>query len=220
MTAISDAQNSKRCDRPTILVCGPWGSGTSAITGMLRAAGIDTPGPWHVTDDEKTPETFEWTEYRELLSGFISHSNLKRIASKESVIQNLTAFKEKHYEHFSNIKENSESPVLLKHALSIPFIPEISKVFEIKIIIVLRSLADIEATRLRRKWSAIHGESGAKYLYGLLFGHVTNNDIPVELIRYNDVLHDPQKALSRLLHFCEFPEEFANLPIAIASVRR
>jgi hypothetical protein len=68
---------------------------------------------------------------------------------------------------------------------------------------VLRSLDDIEASRLRRNWTANLGKQGATVLYRLLFDHLVSSDVPVSLVRYSELMANPTAELEKLSSFCK-----------------
>jgi hypothetical protein len=47
-----------------ILVCGPFGSGTTAVAGVLAGLGLPGIEPYFVSNDEHTPNTFESIAFR------------------------------------------------------------------------------------------------------------------------------------------------------------
>jgi hypothetical protein len=109
---------------------------------------------------------------------------------------------------------------MLKHGLAALFLPELCEVFDVRLVGVLRPLADIEATRLRRKWWPSFGEAGARVIYRALFDHIVNATTPYHLVRYQSLMSEPQGELSQLLNFCGYAPEPEALAQALAFVER
>jgi ABC-type antimicrobial peptide transport system ATPase subunit len=59
-----------------VLVCGPFGSGTTAVAGMLAGLGLPGIEPYFVSNDERTPNTFESIAFRETLLRIVSEQTL------------------------------------------------------------------------------------------------------------------------------------------------
>ena len=59
-----------------ILVCGPFGSGTTAVAGVLAGLGLPGIEPYFASNDERTPNTFESIAFRETLLRIVSEQTL------------------------------------------------------------------------------------------------------------------------------------------------
>lgn len=202
--------------KSVVLVCGPWGSGTSAVTGLLYNAGLFTPGPWHISDDKKTPITYEWQAYRHLLRSFLDITTLQVNATKDTILEQLTTFESTQFER------NSETGIaaVLKSPLSILFLEELAQIFDIRIVSVLRAIERIEASRIRRGWAPRYGAAGAIILSDRLSSYLAGSTAPSITVHYEKVVRNPGSELSRLLEFCEFDASENNISKAIASIRR
>ena len=55
-----------------VLVCGPWGSGTTAVAGLLERLGAVGFGPYFHTNDPRTPNAYEFLPFRALITRFAS----------------------------------------------------------------------------------------------------------------------------------------------------
>ena len=55
-----------------LLICGPYGSGTSAVAGMLANLGAMGLGPYWQTNDPRTPDSYELLAFKEMLLELIS----------------------------------------------------------------------------------------------------------------------------------------------------
>ncbi len=188
---------------PIILVCGPWSSGTSAMAGFMAKAGLPAPGPFVEVNDPRTPQTYEMRAFRDVLRTLASEQTLQRSASSPVIVTALTAFRDGPLaEARREAGLADDQPVLLKHALAALMLPELCHVFDTRLVCVLRPLADIEATRARRKWQKSFGASGASLIYGRIFDHLVNHDTPFRLVRYTDLMQAPDQTLDDLLAFC------------------
>lgn len=189
---------------PLILVCGPWGSGTSAVAGMLARIGIFAPGPYFRVNDPRTPETVEMLAFRKALLSIASEQALMRTASTSLIMAALREFRDgplAQARREGGIDE--QQPVLLKHGLAALTLPELSSVFDLRIIGVLRPLEAIEATRRRRRWPLYLGSDGAKVIYSHMFNHLINATTPFHLVRFDELRTNPSSTLDSLAKFLE-----------------
>jgi hypothetical protein len=92
---------------------------------------------------------------------------------------------------------------MLKHPTSAFFLDELSEIFDIKLLIVLRNFVDIEATRNRRGWPSCFGIEGASVIYNKIFYFLINNPIKFHLIRYADLIVNPIQALNEISSFLD-----------------
>jgi hypothetical protein len=176
-----------------ILVCGPFGSGTTAVAGLLAGLGLPGLAPYVHTDDERTPVTFESIEFRSTLLRTVSEMNLsfKPGVDREAEIKLLR----------TKVAASGHATIFLKHPLAAMLIPELCRTFDARLVYVLRPLADIEATRKRRNWLAPTGSAGARVIYSQMFSLLVNNAFPTMIVRYSEVLADPLNAAKRLAQF-------------------
>jgi hypothetical protein len=209
----------KKC--PLVLVCGPWSSGTSAVAGMLAHAGVFAPGPYMKVNDPMTPETVEMSAFRDLLLELADEPELSRRVDSPAVLAALTQFRDG---PLAAAREaagiGAGEPVLLKHALSALFLPELESVFDVKIVGVLRSMTAIEATRVRRRWLEHLGGAGAKVIFSYLFNHLLKGGAPFHLIRFEDLQADPARTLDTLAHFLSLDLSPERRAAALAFVNR
>lgn len=206
---------------PLVLVCGPWSSGTSATAGFLTKAGLTAPGPYFAVNDPRTPETFEMQAFRQVLNSIASETTLKRTQSRENVLRVLKDFAEgplKQAREAANLQ--SHQPVLLKHALPALFLPELAEVFDLKVVGVLRPLGEIEATRKRRRWGPMYGKEGAALIYGQMFQHLIETQVPFRLVRYSELLEKPSTVLGELAAFCDLTMDDKARTEAMAFMKR
>jgi hypothetical protein len=176
-----------------VLVCGPFGSGTTAVAGVLAGLGLPGIAPYVRSDDERTPVTFESIEFRSTLLRIVSEMTLsfKPDVDREAEIRLL----------HGKVAASGHAMIFLKHPLAAMLIPELCKRFDARLVYVLRPLADIEATRKRRNWLASTGSAGARVIYGHMFSFLVNNAFPTMIVRYQEVLADPLNTAKRLARF-------------------
>ena len=182
------------------LVCGPWGSGSSAVAGFLANAGLYAPGPYHEIPDPLTSDTYEMDDFRITIAPFVSEPDLHKVGDSLALVDALNKFITK---HFLNNSENNNSSIMLKHPTSAFILPELSEVFDLRIILVLRKLDDIEKTRIRRGWPSFFGEEGAKVIYANVFNFLIESSISCYLLRYSDLLKNPVNVLKSISEFVE-----------------
>lgn len=200
---VSDADQKKT---PLVLVCGPWSAGTSATAGVLAALGLPAPGPYVGIADPRTPNTHEMKAFQQLLQSLVSEQTLERLVPSAEMVRALTRFRDQTLpEALAQQGMDSGRPVMLKHALAAFVLPEISQVFEVRLVVVTRPLAQIESTRLRRRWPAQYGQMGASQVYGNVFGYVVNSDLPYQIVRYPELLSHPQAVIDALVEFVGEP---------------
>lgn len=188
--------------RPSlVLVCGPWGSGTSAVTGALAFAGLQAPGPFFAVNDPKTPHTGEMAEFRNVLRNLASEDTLTVGVSDSVALKSLKEFRDKNL--LPKVQSSPDSPpLLLKHGLAAFFIGQLNKLFDLKLVVVVRPLDDIESTRQRRRWHSSFGRAGAQTIYRALFAEIVNGDSSFHTVGYKQLLKNPELEIDRLLAFC------------------
>jgi hypothetical protein len=183
-----------------ILVVGPWGSGSTAVVQVLMKLGAAVPGPWQPTIDPRTPNSYETVHFNRLLKSFADEET-QSVTHPELVIDGLTRFRD----WVEARRGDRDLQVVLKYALAATILPQICEVFDTRMVYVIRPLADIEATRIRRGWHAYYGAAGAGRIYSLMFQHLVDAPTPVHLIRYPDLLRDPEREIRALAAFAELP---------------
>ncbi len=204
-----------------VLVCGPWSSGTSAVAGMLARAGLFAPGPYFRTNDPKTPDTTEMLAFREALLKCASEQKLSRIANSAKILEILQEFRDgplKAARQGAGIHD--DTPTVLKHGLAAFVLPELSSLFDLKIIGVLRPFSEIESTRLRRRWVENFGKLGASKIYSYMFDYMINNSTPFYLAKFDNLKSNSKKFLESVLDFCEVNASKDSINSALSFVER
>jgi hypothetical protein len=193
-------------------VCGPFGSGTTVVAGLLAGLGLPSIEPYFVSNDERTPNTFESVEFRD---------TLRRIVSEPTLSFNPNIERVPEIERLRDVVGGRGHPaIFLKHALAALLISDLGKVFDIKLVYVLRPLADIEATRQRRNWQPHTGIAGAQVIYSRMFETLINQSFPTMILRHPQVLADPIAATRMLARFAglDVPAETINRAAAFVRV--
>ena len=146
-----------------LFVCGPWGSGTTAVTNILLRLGCIGLTPYFITNDPKTGNSYESIIFRKLLLSLANERTFSVQKEKDVVLMEFKKFQD----FLRNLVLKSEidfgrKPIVLKHTLSCLFLEEIDKVFDAQFIFVRRSIDEVEAGRRRRKWPSFLGAEGAR----------------------------------------------------------
>lgn len=198
---------------PLILVSGPWSSGTTAVTGALVHAGLVGFGPWQHTRDPRTPNCYEWTVFRDWAMTFTSEQTLALTVDSPAPIRAsaLRLRDEILAQRHGAYDPAVDPPLVMKYALSALLLPALAEAFDLRLLVVTRPLADIEATAQRRGWGPAFGAAGAQVLYAHLFGALVQYGWPAELLHYPRLMADPPGELDRVLGFCRHrPSEEAR----------
>lgn len=184
-----------------VLVCGPFGSGTTAVAGLLARLGATGFGPYHHTRDEHTHNTYELIAFKELLQRLASEETLSLVPGID-VKAALDGFRARiAAQEFGPYDAASARPIFLKHTLAALVIPQICEVFETRLIYLIRPLRDIEATHRRRQWSGPFGAKAAQVIYSRMFSVLINEAFPTMLVRYSDLATTPLEHARRLADF-------------------
>ena len=117
-----------------ILVCGPWSSGTTAVSGMLAELGARGLPPYFATNDPRTPNSFESLAFRELIGELIEEDTLRLRVDWPTVRTRLAGFRDR----VEAEAGEDVAPLFLKYPLSALLIPEICQAFSTRLVYVLR----------------------------------------------------------------------------------
>lgn len=186
-----------------VLVCGAWGSGTSVAAGALVRIGCHAPGPFFQSNDPRTPTTYECIPFIDMVRALVSDTTLElTVPSREAVVDALARFRENFLREACRQRGVAEDgPILLKYPLSAVIIGEIARAFDTRLIVVLRPLDRIEATRKRRNWHPNFGEIGAKVIYTHIFNHLVLRDTPAMVMNHSELLKHPRDCLEDMERF-------------------
>jgi hypothetical protein len=198
-----------------VLVCGPWSSGTTVVAGLLERLGLRGLPPYFITSDPRTPNSFESLEFRRLIGELVDEDTLGMRVDWSSAQQRLLEFRRR----LEQQAEGGALPLFLKYPPSALLIPEICRVFETRLVYVLRPMQAIEATCERRNWAAQFGAAGAQVLYPAMFQALVDHEFPTHIVRYTELLRDPVAHAGELARFCGLPADTDTVARAAAVVR-
>ena len=202
-----------------ILVCGPFGSGTTAIAGLLARLGATGFGPYIKVDDERTGNTYELAAFRDVLRGCVSEATLSAIPGID-IKAELGKFRDRLLEGaFGAYDKAADPPIFLKHPLAAFIIPQICQIFETRLVYALRPLREIEATRQRRKWQEQYGAKGAGIIYSHMFTTLVEHTFPTVIVRYAQLTAAPLEHARLLADFAGLKRKPEELQAAAAFVR-
>jgi hypothetical protein len=194
-----------------LLVCGPWGSGTTAIAGLLQRLGAAGLEPYQYTFDARTRNSYESMAFRNVITRLADEKNV-RIRDGADLIADAELRKFRDRFMIGAGVARARRPIFLKHPLSALLLPQICKLFDTRLVYVVRPIADIEATRVRRKWGPQLGAEGAKIIYPHMFQTFVEYAFPTLIIRYTELLAYPEQHARTL-------SEFAGLTASEATIR-
>ena len=204
---------------PLALVCGPWGSGTSALCSLLNAIGVHAQGPFYQTNDPRTPSCFEMLAFNNLVNQLVDEKTLKRRHSSQFILDQLITFRDQHLIQQGNLKNQLQ---LLKTPASSALLPELQQVFSLQLLICLREFKEIEQTRQRRGWPPHLGQSGAEQIYKQLLNFTASSNSPFLFVRYRDMMDQEhrQQLLSRVSQFLSINPSKQQQQHALKAVTR
>jgi len=210
-----------------VLICGPYGSGTTAVAGLLSrigAIGFNRNLHW-MTTDPRTPDSYELTPFRDIVLQFVDEANvaLKGAAPAEiqSALQTLRLAIERQAFGPYDLRRHLRRPpwVALKHPLAAFLIPQICQVFETKAIHVMRPLEQIEQTRLRRGWPANYGAAGAEIIYQRLDEAWELAACPAIKVEYAALVASPLAHARRIARLVGLTPSMAQMQQAVSFVK-
>jgi hypothetical protein len=203
-----------------VLVSGAWGSGTSAVAGALCCMGYSGLGPFYETNDIRTPNSFEFIGFRELILKLASEPKVKVTEKSEAIInREISIFKQRILNQEFGVFDPLKSPPLFfKFPLSALFIPELAAHFDVRLIVVTRPLDEIENTRLRRKWPSYLGAKGARIIYAQISKVIFKVGFPALFVPYPNLRSNPGPYIRMINHFCEYAPDDISIASAISSI--
>ena len=189
-----------------VLVCGPWGSGTSTVAGLLDRMGAFGLGPYFETVDPRTPNSYELIPFGDAIAPYINAPTLSARPCAPDAVQSALRDLRRRIEQqeFGPYDRHSAKPIFLKNSASALLLPEICEVFDTKLIYVMRPLQDIERTRLRRGWLPYYGAAGAKAIYQQMANVRKRHAYPTLTIDYKELLAAPAAHVQDIARFCGF----------------
>jgi hypothetical protein len=184
-----------------LLVCGPFGSGTTAVAGLLARLGAIGFGPYYRLEDELTPDSHELIAFRDLTLTFASEETTTLLPGGD-VKTALEVFRDRiGNQEFGPYDSSAGIPIFLKHPLAALIIPQICAAFETRLIYLVRPVRDIELSRRRRKWGAQYGAKAAGIIYSQMFNALINFSFPTTIVRYAELINAPLEHTRKLAAF-------------------
>jgi hypothetical protein len=108
----------------------------------------------------------------------------------------------------------------LKMPIASLCLPEITAVFETKIVVLHRSLEEIESTRIRRCWPEQYGSAGASKIYSKLFNDILSLGCSCLMISFSDLIGSPRRTMQNVMDYCELRDLEGGLEDALEFIRR
>lgn len=186
-----------------VIVSGPWGSGTTAVAGVLAHLGYTGFGPYLPIIDQRFGNSYEFMPFRELVLRLASEEALRlKVTTVEPIHAELERFKQDVLaQRFGDYDPDTSPPLFLKYPLAAFIMPWLAEHFELKQVLVGRPLAHIEATRVRRNWAAQFGARGAQEIYPLLLTAMFDKAIPTLVVHHHELLSQPAPTISEIARF-------------------
>jgi hypothetical protein len=183
-----------------IFIAGSYGSGTSALTGMLDGMGITSLPPHLTTEDPRTPNSFESMAFRSVVKSFANESTMSVDMSRAGLF----------VQRLRNLLKNADvgpaSAAVLKMPLASICLPQIIEAVDPYIILVHRPMEEIEASRIRRNWEPQYGAIGAQMIYPKLYTDLSTMKKTYLAISYHDLQENARRELLRITNFCGLQE--------------
>jgi hypothetical protein len=204
-----------------VLICGAWGGGTSAVAGVVAKLGAQGFGPYHHTNEPRTPVSFEFLVFRDIIRRFVSEDTLElKPGAAQAALTELRRLRRDIRRQKYGFYDSAQSvPVLFKYPLCALLIPQICEVFDTRLVYVMRPLEDIERTRLRRKWLPQYGRQGADVIFGAMRGFAQSASHPILTVSYQEFLAAPEAHARDLARFAGLEPTPAMLALAASSIR-
>jgi len=185
------------------LVCGPWGSGSSAVAGLLLDLGVMGIGPHYPTYDPKTPNSYESIPFKNIIEQNVHGPTLTpKPGAHDAVRSGLLDLRQRiEAQEFGPYDANAPGYVVLKNQASVLFLSQLCEVFDTKLIYVMRPLKDIELTRLRRLWPPLTGAIGATIIYRHMSDALSRYSDRILMLNYGALLESPASRIQDIVRF-------------------
>ena len=203
-----------------VLVCGPWGSGTTAIAGVLASLGAQGVPPYYDSGDPRTGNSYESVAFRSTIMRLASEATVALTPGAAEVAKRrLGDFHQSIVLREIGDFERRSVPIFLKYPLSALLLEPICAVFDARLVYVMRPFAEIERTRLRRRWRAQFGRSGAEIIYRAMEEFEQQASQPIFTLNYTDLVASPAQCIRDLASFAQLGLEQDLIDRAIAFVQ-
>jgi len=205
-----------------VLICGPFGSGTTLIAQILDCLGAVGFPPYFMTNDPATPNSYESIDFKETVLQYVSEPTLSLITRAPGDVQLGLRSLLRRIEQRESCTYGAgfTKPIFLKYPASALLIPQICEVFDTTLIYVWRSLEDIERTRTRRNWFPYLGAQGAAIIYNLMSAALKQHSNPTMNVNYKEVLLSPLECVRDIAQFVGLEPTREELRRAVDIVRR
>jgi hypothetical protein len=196
-------------------VLGPWGSGTTAVTGLLSHLGAYTCPPYFITNDPRTKNSFEPAELREILLRHVHVPSLMIVGNRLKLAMDMQVW-------FKTVlDEGADAPLIaIKLPLLSMLVAETKALVNPHFVLVRRPLADIERTRVRRNWHPVYGILGARALYKEIYCALFDTGSDFLEVAYPELIEQPAAQLERITRFLDLPVTDATRESALSYLRR
>ena len=129
-------ETQDKSDIEVIVLLTSWGTGSSAVAGFLDKCGCYTCPPHFMeTKDPKTPNTYEPSVYRGILSSTIDEATFQQKSPMTIFSRKFSKFLDLER---SKALENKKQAIVLKHPLQSFLLPEIEMIASPKYLILTR----------------------------------------------------------------------------------
>jgi hypothetical protein len=187
-----------------LMICGPWGSGTTAAANLLADLGVRGAPPYFQTFDPRTENSYESLVFRQVVQSLVSEEALTLLPGMDEGRRRevLRSFRQQ-----LEASSGAGDWMFLKYPLSALIIPDICREFETRLIYVIRPPADIEATRVRRGWPPRFGAKGAEVIYSSMFRAFIDHDFPTLFVRFSDLSQHRDTVAREIIRFADMTDE-------------
>ena len=183
----------------------------------METLGLVLPRPTLRTNDPRTKDSHESIVFRDVLLRYVDEQKLKRRNfDSDSLVNELQAAA-----RISMASVDAPNPILLlKLPIAALLIAELAAAFDLHVIVIQRSMVEIERSRIRRGWSQSFGRSGAERLYRELHTSLSLAQLSYMTIDYSRLVQDPISVIERLVSYYDLASLRHNIRRAAACVRR
>ena len=187
-TSLDASEESLSVDRRTddlLLVCSPPGSGELRIKdSLVRLGALEISGN---------------RDAEGVIAPYLL--NLKTLELSQSAPNRRAMLKEFRDQIIRFRHNNPTAMLILREPYGAPLINSLRDFFGLKLIVCLRPLPEICDANIRKDGEGAVGAGIIHRLYGHLFSVITNTQIPFHMVRYHDLLNDPDRSIRDLVKF-------------------
>ena len=149
-----------------LIILSSWGTGSTAVTGYLDKLGAYSCPPHFLTNDVKTPNSYEPLELRNMINEYINELDFK-LKKDPKLFEE--AFSDWMKIQTSQASERGFTHLVLKHPLLIFFLPTIYRYCDACSVYITRNVEKVEETRRRRHWPENFGKVSALKVHKILY---------------------------------------------------